>query len=121
MPAFLVDENLPGALAEALKAAGHQAESVSNDKRLRSLSDGELMVHAKLRGLIIISKDKDFSDITQYPAGSHPGVVCVRLPNKMVIGEQVRLVVAAISAVDPNELRGSLVILEAGSMRLRKA
>ena len=120
MPSFLIDENLPRSLAEAPSAAGLFAECVVDNEELRSSADEELMEFARVRGLILISKDREFSDITRYPMGSHPGVVSVRLPNRMRIDEQIRLVVASIVTLDYRDLDGSLIIVEAGKIRIRK-
>ncbi len=85
------------------------------------MPDETLMEYATLHGLIIVSKDKDFSDATKFPLGTHPGVVCVRIPNRMPIDEQCRVVVTAILAIDVGELSGRLVIVEPGRVRLRRA
>jgi predicted nuclease of predicted toxin-antitoxin system len=120
MPSFLVDENLPGGLVEALASRGLSAEHVGDNPELRGSHDDELMEYAQRGSLTIVSKDKDFADVTRYPLGSHHGVVCVRLPNRMRIDEQVRLVVAAIESLDAREIAGSIVTVEAGRVRVRK-
>lgn len=120
MPGFLVDENLPALLAEELVARGFRAEAVADNEALRSADDEELMEYAPRVGLAVISKDKDFANVRRYPLGSHVGIVCVRLRNRMAIDEQVAIVVAAVEALDPREIPGSLAIVEAGRVRLRR-
>lgn len=76
---YLVDSQLPSALARALESLGHDAIHV-RDVGLSDKSDGEIWNYALSTGSIIISKDADFKDwsITRSPA---PQVVWVRGKN----------------------------------------
>ena len=120
MRGFLIDENLPAAVAEELIARGFDAEAVADNPAIRSAADADLVVYAQRRELIIVSRDKDFADLSKYPFGSHSGVVCVRLPNRMAIDAQVDIVVTAIASLKPEELAGNIVVIEPGQMRMRR-
>ncbi len=57
---FLVDAQLPPALAVCLREAGHEAKHV-DDVGLRDAEDGAVWAHALQGGLIIVTKDEDFA------------------------------------------------------------
>ncbi len=57
---FVVDAQLPPALARRLTALGHTAEHVVDLGLIRA-SDNEIRVHAKTIGAAIITKDEDFA------------------------------------------------------------
>ena len=76
---FLVDAQLPPALARFLAAAGHQAEHVS-DLGLERSSDREIWSKATALGSVIVTKDEDFVTLRAFqPSG--PAVVWVRIGN----------------------------------------
>jgi predicted nuclease of predicted toxin-antitoxin system len=76
---FLVDAQLPPALARWLVAAGHEAEHVG-DVGLGDARDQAIWVYAAGVGAVIVSKDEDFAqrNILQ---NAGPPVVWIRLPN----------------------------------------
>ena len=57
---FLVDAQLPPALAHWLREGGHEAEHVE-DTGLREANDGAIWAHAVQSGAIIVTKDEDFA------------------------------------------------------------
>jgi predicted nuclease of predicted toxin-antitoxin system len=76
---FLVDAQLPPALARYLAAQGHQAEHVS-DLGLARSSDREIWSKAADLRSVIITKDEDFLTLRALqPAG--PAVVWIRVRN----------------------------------------
>jgi predicted nuclease of predicted toxin-antitoxin system len=56
---FLIDAQLPPALARWLSSAGHDAEHVA-DIGLAGARDGEIWTYALSAGAVIVSKDEDF-------------------------------------------------------------
>ena len=76
---FLVDAQLPPALARWLASKGHETEHVG-DVGLASASDKEIWNHALVIGAVIVSKDEDFAQ-RKILSGGGPAVVWVRLPN----------------------------------------
>jgi predicted nuclease of predicted toxin-antitoxin system len=63
MAAFLIDAQLPPALAGKLRALGHDAEHVS-DIGLAVAGDSEIWRAAITRGAVLVSKDEDFVTIS---------------------------------------------------------
>ena len=61
---FLVDAQLPPALARWLREAGHEAQAV-REVNLREAEDGDIWNHALASGVVIITKDEDFPQRAQ--------------------------------------------------------
>lgn len=76
---FLVDAQLPPALADWLVQHGHEAKAV-RDLGLRDASDAAIWMLASQEGWIIVTKDDDFADrVMQSKIG--PSVVWLRIGN----------------------------------------
>src|SRR5438105_2972127 len=76
---FLVDAQLPPALARWLTAQGHEAEHVA-DCKLAEASDSAIWDYAIKVGAIIVTKDEDFAQRKLLePQG--PRLVWIRSPN----------------------------------------
>jgi predicted nuclease of predicted toxin-antitoxin system len=76
---FLIDAQLPPALAQTLRALGHEADHV-NAIGLGAAPDMTIWLHAVNSGAVIITKDQDFASLAR---GKPPGtsVVWIRLGN----------------------------------------
>lgn len=75
---FLVDAQLPPALARRLTALGHTAEHVVDLGLIRA-SDNEIRAHARAVGAAIVTKDEDFAVHRLLHTG--PAIVWVRTGN----------------------------------------
>ncbi len=76
---YLVDAQLPPALARWLREAGHEAEHVE-DVGLREANDGAIWAHALQNGAIILTKDEDFAARSVQQA-TGPFIVWLRVGN----------------------------------------
>ena len=76
---FLVDAQLPPALARWLSSAGHHAEHVA-DIGLAGARDSEIGTYALSAGAVIVSKDEDFA-LRKVLYRNGPSIVWIRLPN----------------------------------------
>ena len=76
---FLVDAQLPPALARWLAAHGHEADHVG-DIGMQAASDSAIWDHALASAAAIITKDEDFAR-RKVMAGNGAVVVWIRLPN----------------------------------------
>ncbi len=75
---FLIDAQLPPALARRIEALGHSAEHVA-DCGLSAAADTAIRSYAAAAGAVIITKDEDFAVRDALQKG--PPVVWVRLGN----------------------------------------
>jgi len=76
---FLVDTQLPAALARWLREKGHQAEHVL-DVNLAQSKDTPIWRYALERGAVIVSKDEDFAERVRRGRPG-PAVVWLRIGN----------------------------------------
>lgn len=76
---FLVDAQLPPALATALTEAGHDAVHVE-DVGLRHAKDTPIWEYALAESRVIVTKDEDFPNRLLVAARS-PQIVWLRVPN----------------------------------------
>ena len=115
---FLLDENISPKTAGYLKELGHEAVHV-RDVGLKGAADSEIIGYAKDKGLILITVDRGFGNILDYPPKSHPGII--RLKLKYMPSSIVNSVLRSfLLKVELEEIQGNLVILEEGHYRLRK-
>lgn len=76
---FLVDAQLPPALARWLVANGHTAEHVA-DQQMEAASDAAIWDYALQEAAAIITKDEDFAQ-RKTLSDTGPAVIWIRLPN----------------------------------------
>jgi len=76
---FLVDAQLPPALARWLTAHGHEAKHVA-DREMASASDAAIWDFAIQTTAAIVTKDEDFAQ-RKAMTGTGPVVIWIRLPN----------------------------------------
>lgn len=76
---FLVDAQLPPALALWLREAGHDAQAV-REVGLRDAEDADIWNHALKTGAVLITKDEDFPTRAQQTDTS-PVIVWLRIGN----------------------------------------
>ena len=71
---FLVDAQLPPALAGLLRELGQEAVTV-RDIGLRDAEDGPIWQYALKHGAIVVTKDEDFPE-RSLRSTTPPGVLC---------------------------------------------
>jgi predicted nuclease of predicted toxin-antitoxin system len=76
---FLIDANLPPALAQWLVSAGHEAHHVS-DLGLETMPDREIWQRARELDACIVTKDEDFV-LLQALDRAGPAIVWIRIGN----------------------------------------
>lgn len=75
---FVVDQQLPPRLADALRARGYNAVHV-RDLGLSAAADGAIWSNACEDNAVVISRDEDFVALTRNPAGAR--LLWIRLGN----------------------------------------
>jgi len=75
---FLIDENISPLVAEALLQQGYDIQHV-REIGLRGQPDPEIMAYARNERRCLITLDEDFSDLRRYPLGTHAGIIRLRL------------------------------------------
>lgn len=77
---FLVDAQVPPAIADILRRRGHDAEHIT-DIGPGDASDSDLDAHALEHGDIVITKDENFIDLA-VPRPTAPTIVWMRVGNQ---------------------------------------
>lgn len=72
------DENLPIEVAEAMRAAGHDALSVL-EQDLGGWADPGIAEICRSEGRVLVSLDTDFADVRAYPPRDYAGILVIRL------------------------------------------
>jgi predicted nuclease of predicted toxin-antitoxin system len=121
MAHFLIDASLPRAVADLLRARGHEATDV-RDIGFGAAPDGSIADHARAERLCLISADGDFGHIAHYPPERFHGIVVVQPPRDASRAVVLALVERFLDAEAVlGSLAGHLVIVEPGRIRVRPA
>lgn len=101
---FLVDAQLPPALARRLVEGGHEAEHVG-DSGMQAASDAAIWDYAARQRAVIVTKDEDFAQ-RKTLTGTGPAVVWIRQPNtrrRPLLAWFDRVLPEILSALDRGE------------------
>lgn len=112
-----VDENLPGAVAQALRDRGYEASTVHEE----SLSGGRDSVLADVcqrEGKVRVTLDRDFADVRNYPPSRYAGLILLR-PRSQGKQALLKLVTKLMPLLAREPLVGKLWIVSEGGVRIR--
>ncbi len=118
MADFLVDEDLPRSLAEALRQAGHTAIDV-RDIGLRGRPDSEIRDHAAGNNLTVLTGDLEYGNLLRFPH-HRSGTVIVRLSQGLSARLRIDLIVAILAGLSGADLGNCIGIIESDGLRLRR-
>ena len=76
---FVIDAQLPPALARWLREAGHEAQPV-REIGLREAEDAAILAHATRTSTVVLTKDEDFVALAQ-GSDTAPVIVWLRVGN----------------------------------------
>lgn len=117
---FLVDEDLSWHARDFLRERGHYAVHVV-DVGLRSMPDESIADYAKAQRLRIVTADKGFTDIRNYPPADYFGIVVLRANTEY---ESTDFYIGLLDALLGHEelvaqLSGKLAIVSSSGIRIR--
>lgn len=114
---FLADENIAKSLVKALRKKGHDVKDIK-EENLFGISDKEVIDKAKEDDRVILTHDKDFGNLLNFPLQSHPGVVLIRYRDqspRYVIPRLIPLMDAL-----KNKMKDSLTIITENLVKIQK-
>ena len=114
-----VDEDLPTDIADMLRAAGYDAETVHAQGH-SGLPDDQLWPQVQQEQRMLLTADKGFANAQVYPPGSHAGVVLFRLSRESRAG-YVRLAQVLLARVKLEDIAGAIVVVSPDAIRVRRA
>ena len=115
---FKLDENLPRDAEALLRDAGHDVQTVL-EERLGGNPDPEVLEACRGESRVLITFDLDFSDIRLYPPAGHSGVWVLR-PHIQSIDNTLVLLKGALVALETESAHARLWIVEPGNVRIRE-
>jgi predicted nuclease of predicted toxin-antitoxin system len=114
---FLIDNNLSPLLADALKAAGHDAVHL-RDLGMQAATDHIVLEHARADERI--SADTDFGGLLARSGASTPSVILIRRLSGRRAAEQAAIIFANLDQVAEDLTAGAIVVLHEDSLRVRR-
>jgi predicted nuclease of predicted toxin-antitoxin system len=116
---FLIDNNLSPLLADALKAAGHDAVHL-RDLGMQAATDHAVLEHARADERILVSADTDFGGLLARSGTSTPSVILIRRLAGRRAAEQAAIILANLDQVAEDLTAGAIVVLHEDSLRVRR-
>ncbi len=119
MAHFLVDASLPRPAAGLIRDSGHEATDV-RDIGLGMASDEVVAGYARTRHLCLITRDRDFGNVLNYPPQDYSGIVVIHTPgpaSRSVVLAMVQRFLGDREIVD--HLPGRLAVVQVDRIRLR--
>ena len=113
---FKIDENLPTEVKAILVSSGHDAHTVY-DENLAGHSDADIAAVCLSEKRILITLDRDFSDIRSYPPELYSGIMVLRYEktDKNYVIENFKNTIPKIN----EDIIGKLWIVEENRIRIR--
>jgi len=115
---FLLDMNLPPAVAEWLRSEGHNAVHI-REIGLAHLRDHEIFARAAEEGRIVVTFDLDFGETVGLVGATGSGVVLLRLrlASPQYLCQRLQ---AAIAQAAEAMRAGAIVVVEDTRIRIRR-
>jgi predicted nuclease of predicted toxin-antitoxin system len=117
---FLLDMNLPPAMAEWMRSDGHDAVHV-RDLGQAQYPDYEIFAHAAADRRIVVTFDLDFGEIAAFARGAGIGVILLllllRLARQSYLRDRLRA--ALVEAAEALQA-GAIVLVEDARIRIRR-
>jgi predicted nuclease of predicted toxin-antitoxin system len=113
-----LDENLPAELADDLRAAGHDADTVVAE-HLAGEPDLVIAEAARRATRVLFTLDKGLGDPRRYPPSQHQGIVLFRLTTSGRLGVRNKILAALPRLIRRRSLAGRLVVVTESSIRIR--
>lgn len=112
---FKLDENLPRRIARVLGQMGHDVHTTAQEG-LTGSEDPDLWRVVSGEGRVLLTQDKDFSDVRKYRPGPDSGILVLRLhnPSRSLL---MRRVLEILNTEELPSLLGATVIATKHGLR----
>jgi predicted nuclease of predicted toxin-antitoxin system len=115
---FKLDENLGSRAAQLVAEAGHQVETVRQE-RLGGAADDTIFEVCIREHSCLITLDLDFADIIRFPCEQTAGIAVLRLPKHPSVVTLTRLLTNLLDTLKTEPIAGRLWIVELTRIRMR--
>lgn len=113
-----VDEDLPPAVTERLREAGHDAAGVV-EQGMSGWKDPGLWEAVQTEGRFLVTSDKGFGDIRAHPPGTHAGILVLR-PDQDGIRPLVELTELVLERTRLDDLARLVSVVTPRGLRTRR-
>lgn len=110
---FLVDENLPSAVVEELRAKGFDAIKAKSGS-----VDAEIAALAQKEKRVLLTMDKDFANVLNYPPHEYSGIICLKIKSP-VLKIVIKMLDSVLNSLDESSVKGNLIVLTPTGYRIR--
>lgn len=115
MDKLLADESVDFRIVEHLREGGYEIEAIVEINP--SISDEEVLSLANEMGLVLITEDKDFGELTYRLRKPNQGIVLIRMSG-LPIEEKIGKVLIVMNSYLP-ELRGKFTVISKDRVRIK--
>ncbi len=115
----VIDEDLHKSLINVLSNLGFNVFDIRNYD-LRGKSDEEIFKFAKDNKAVLFSADLGFSNILDFPLGSHNGIVIFRFSNELSTSYINEAVKSSLIKLRKNDYSGNLIIISPAGIRIKR-
>ncbi len=117
--AIKLDEDLPRAAEQLLRARGYDTVNVI-DQKMGGWKDPILWAAIQKENRFLITADKGFADVRRYPPGKHAGILLLR-PDADGIHPIIDLLSKVIAHYKLDDLAKNITVVTPRGIRIRKA
>ena len=114
---FKIDEDLPADVADILRAAGHEAETV-HEEGMTGWADPDIARRCQAEKRSLVTLDVGFASVRTYPPGEHAGIIVLRL-GRQDKPHTLSVIRSVLPLLGHEPLEGRLWIVEEGRVRVR--
>ncbi|MCB9435357.1 MAG: DUF5615 family PIN-like protein [Ardenticatenaceae bacterium] len=114
-----VDEDLPPIAATWLRDKGYEASTVVQ-QGMGGWKDPQLWRVVQQEGSFLLTADKGFADIRQFPPGSHAGVLLLR-PDRDGIQPILELLKDVLASIKLQDIQRAVAVATPNGLRIRRA
>jgi predicted nuclease of predicted toxin-antitoxin system len=115
-----IDEDLPRAVADVLRAAGHHVVTVP-EQGWSGWADARIWTAMRTEGRILVTADKGFADLRRFRnAGGSVGIVLFRVQRESWKSYHT-LANRLVDSVDLGQLKGAVAVVTEKGIRVRRA
>jgi predicted nuclease of predicted toxin-antitoxin system len=112
---LVVDECVDRRLTEALRAAGHDVQSVA--ELSPSVPDTDVLELATREGAVLVTEDNDFGELVFRQGRTHGGIVLIRLAG---LESHVKAMIVCTAVTSHGaELPGRFTVISRHTVRIR--
>ena len=113
-----LDENIPVRAVSALREKGHDVET-AEPEGLAGSPDRVLLTQCSSEKRVLVRLDLDFSNIREYPPGSHKGIWVLR-PAQQTFASVLSLIDAGLRLCSLERTAGQLWVIDEQKVRIRE-